>query len=349
MNINALSAKYLFVIFLPLFTVGYGQASITVPGTWVKENFNDNAEGCPGLTIDRQDNPIVVALTRIQYGDVDEELFVLRGNVKNIDGEWAETYNALNLDAFRDHTDNLLVRLTDNHNLLAAFTEGKGVIRWAYGNEQFLNVDSKKAAYAIWAEFDSQERVVVTWSESNGIGDNDFFFRDSAIFVRRWSSDVLEKIGTPLVGHALRLALDSQDLPYLTYFREVGNNIELVVVYWDGQSWQQIGEPFVVNWEDGTDYFGYGNATLLLDDNGTPIISFRDRSGLFIKRWDGTKWQGLGEDTAIEPGHEFGLASFDYRDGTLVMAISEGEPQKPGQLLEDLPHYFYVKEWDGTK
>jgi hypothetical protein len=52
----------------------------------------------------------------------------------------------------------------------------------------------------------------------------------------------------------------------------------------------------------------------------------------------------LGEDSVVRTGYKVSKATFDYRNGRLIMAIDEHPSEEPDY---DVSHSLAVKEWNG--
>jgi hypothetical protein len=356
-----------------LVSICFGQSTDYIPGTWVENN--PGGIGCPALALYSNDSPTMFALTPIGVSTSDFALYILQQNMQDAStGKWENDFPVYNLNP-REFVSNLSFTLEGTGSAFVTWIESKhqygepsivaGTRSGAGERHHILSNNLGKDAFAVSSTLDKQGNPIVAWSEGYFQTDtskrrrvNDYLqqsyypryprqeqnYSDTATYVKRWDGTTWQDIGTPLDGYNPTLVLDKKDVPYLSYIRTAATGYEVVVVYWDGQAWQQIGDVLTQNLFDVSRTLSF-----ILDNEGMPIIAFiglseNEQPKLFIKRWNGTAWKSLGEDSVVVDGHNAFDVSLDYRDGKLVVATIEAKPQtfdfEPPQLL-------YVKEWNG--
>lgn len=382
MNINSLSIKHLFTaIFLPLFAIGYGQTiSSSVSGTWVENN--PGGTGCPALALYPDNRPTLFALTTVGVSTTDYALYVLQQNILDTStNEWENDYPVYNLNP-REFVSNLSLTLDETGSAFVTWVESKhqygepsivvGTRGGASEPYHFFRNDPSKDAFAVSSKLDKQGNPFVTWSEGFSevkaarvqIEDTAYFYSvgvdyllqsiyprypqreqdysDTATYVQHWDGTTWQDVGAPLEGYSPILILNKQDVPYLSYVRTTADQPEVVVVYWNGQNWEQIGD--VISSNPDRDHF-----SLVLDKDGMPIVALielnnYEKTQLIVKKWDGSRWQRLGENSVVVAGYNPLDVSLDYRNDKLVVVTIEA---KPRTFDFDPPQTLFVKEWNG--
>jgi hypothetical protein len=356
-----------------LVSICFGQSTDYIPGTWVENN--PGGIGCPALALYSNDSPTMFALTPIGVSTSDFALYILQQNMQDAStGKWENDFPVYNLNP-REFVSNLSLTLKETVSSFITWVESKhqynepSIVvgrRGGAGEPYYIfSHDTRKDAFAVSSKFDKQGNPVVAWSEGfsetsilSGQVALDYLqqsyypryprqeqnYSDTVTYLKRWDGTTWQDVGTPLNGYNPTLVLDKKDVPYLSYIRTAATGYEVVVVYWDGQAWQQLGDVLTENLFDVSHTLSF-----ILDDEGMPIIAFiglseSEQPKLIIKRWSGTAWQSLGEDSVVVTGHNPFDASLDYRDGKLVLATIEAKPQT---FDFEPPQTLFVKTWNG--
>lgn len=115
------------------------------------------------------------------------------------------------------------------------------------------------------------------------------------------------------------LALDSNDVPYVSYGTAVtGNAMNIVVKKFDGSSWQEVG---TTNFSTQNINFYETLVPIAFDSQNNAYIVYKDvtTNTLLVKKFDGTTWTLLGN----------GSSSFAGSDGTIA-------------VKDDIPYVGYL-------
>lgn len=375
MNFRARVSGFLFFVIASFSAFGGGQTTNSITGTWVENN--PGGTGCPALEIDADNRPTVFSLTQVAppHGTSDFTLYALQQYVQDApNSEWKNDFPIYNLNQ-RELVTSPSVSLNGEGAAFLSWVETKQqygepsivVGRRVGASEQhyLFGIDPTKDAFAVSSKLDEQGNPVVAWSEGLAVGEmssgqvaldylkqayyprdpqREEVYSDTMTYVRHWDGTAWQDVGTPLEGHNPALVLDKQGAPYVIYVRTVAEKSELVVVYWDGEGWKQIGDAISDSLLDN-----FRSSSLVFDDEEMPIVAVMglDENGVFdliVKKWDGSSWQRLGEDSSKVEGYNPLAVSLDYRAGKLVVASIEVKPQTSDF---EPPQTLFVKEWNG--
>jgi hypothetical protein len=272
MNVYPLFSRYLFFIIVSFFALGYGQATNSIPGTWVESE--PGGTGCPALALYPDNRPTLFALTIVGVSTTDYALYVLQQNIQDAGtGKWENDFPIYNLNQ-RELVSNLSLTLNEAGSAFVTWVESKHqysepsivIGRKDGAGEEYhmFSNDPSKDAFAVSSVFDKQSNPVVAWSEgfseaempssSGQVVTDDFYqvaldylqqsyyprreqhYSDTMTYVQHWDGTAWQNVGTPLKGRNPTLVLDEQDVPYLSYVQTTADQSEAVVVYWDGQT-----------------------------------------------------------------------------------------------------------------
>jgi hypothetical protein len=141
------------------------------------------------------------------------------------------------------------------------------------------------------------------------------------------------------------IASDTSGNPVVAW-REIVNNdtgeSDIYVKQWDGKAWQQLGAALEPNASDSALY-----PDIALSKANTIFVAFQDypeasSSQLYVRRWNGSSWETLGEVLNIDTLVDAERPSIVVNDeGNPIVAWTE----------YDAPHSstnVYVKQWTGT-
>jgi hypothetical protein len=372
---NDLTAKCLLLILLGLLNTVQSQTINSVRGTWFENS--PGGTGCPALEFDADDSPTIFSLTPVPppNGTIDFTLYALQQYMQDASTkEWENDFPIYNLNP-REFVNNLSLSIDETGSSFISWVESKhqygkpsivvGTKAGAGETHHIFSNDAHKDAFAVSSTLDERGHPIVAWSEGylqtetskrrsvNNYLQQSYYLRypqreqiysDTITYVKSWNGTTWEDVGIPLEGHNPTLVLDKQDVPYIGYVRTTANQTEAIVVYWDGQRWKQMGEAVSDSLLDE-----YHNLSLVLDDEGIPIVALvgldeNERFDLIVAKWNGSSWQHLGKDSIFVAGYNPLDVSLDYRNGKLVLAAIEAQPQtldfEPSQKL-------FVKEWNG--
>ncbi len=178
---------------------------------------------------------------------------------------------------------------------------------------------------------DSQGNPVVTWFEFDGHSSN--------IYVKRWNGFAWEPL-----GDALDITLDQNAVfpstaladttPIVTWFERNGQNAFVYVKRWNGNDWVSLGEALNMHSSQGY------NPTITSDTSGTPYVTWFEFNGhdysVYVTRWDGTKWELLGDVLDLNPSKDAAYPVIICRNDHLLVSWFE-----MGETVDDI----YIKEW----
>jgi chitodextrinase len=113
------------------------------------------------------------------------------------------------------------------------------------------------------------------------------------VSVMRYTGTSWDSVGSrnfsPQIGYALKLALDSNDVPYV-FFRENVDSYFGTVMKFNGVGWEKVGQGGFTN-------CSVQQIGLEIDGSGAPIVAFRDQNQsnrITVMRFEGA-WQVVGK------------------------------------------------------
>ena len=145
---------------------------------------------------------------------------------------------------------------------------------------------------------------VVAWQE-NG-----------SIFVKRWDGTAWviydTAIATSGEAYAPSLALDSNDVPYVSYYEYSGTSYDVSVHKWDTTElkWISLG-----NLLDKTLGLDAEYPSLALTSTNVPYVSWQEAGNIYVKRWTGSTWALVGNTLDKTPANEALQPVFKNADG----------------------------------
>ena len=112
-----------------------------------------------------------------------------------------------------------------------------------------------------------------------------------------WNIEIVEHIPSYIYVSKRSLAIDSKDLPHISYAAKIGDNYHLKYAKWNGSDWEieaidSVGDSTV-------------RTSLALDSNDQPHISYYDPSNGDLKytRWNGSDWEIEVVDSDSDVGY----------------------------------------------
>ncbi|ASV30988.1 T9SS type B sorting domain-containing protein [Maribacter cobaltidurans] len=108
------------------------------------------------------------------------------------------------------------------------------------------------------------------------------------------------------------IAIDQNDIPYIAYADD-DLDTQLVVKYFDGTAWEDLGAPFTDTAEE---------VDLKIDASGNVLVAYQDddTDEVKVQRYDGTSWTQIGD--AVSNGYPDELYLEIASDGSLYFSFS---------------------------
>jgi hypothetical protein len=113
--------------------------------------------------------------------------------------------------------------------------------------------------------------------------------------LQHWNGRTWDRVPGPSASNGM--ALDpvirvSPDGTAFIAWRTTSDRQSVIrVSQWSGENWTALGESLNAFPEDFTNG---GNADLIIDNVGKPVVAWHESGSLSIARWSGTEWRGLG-------------------------------------------------------
>lgn len=143
------------------------------------------------------------------------------------------------------------------------------------------------------------------------------------------------------------MVLDGRDRPVVAWQDSLSGPFQIFLRTWSGSQWEELGGSA----GGGGISHAKGNAiaaSVALDSSGQPFVAWQQESGersvIYVSRWDGKQWSGLGGSMTGEgiiaglPGALLPSLAVD-RGGTVIVAFQSGPP---GHLR------IYLRRWTGS-
>jgi hypothetical protein len=153
-----------------------------------------------------------------------------------------------------------------------------------------LNVNPERYAGSPSLVLNTQDRATVAFTEANSGFD---------VFVKRWTGSAWSLLGKSVNGgtglaNAPKVALDKKGNPTVAWLENAGS-IKVFVRRWDGKNWVALGGFLNVDPKSYAE-----SCSLALDGAGNPVVIWseevtRTQRRVYVKRWDGNNWVGLGQ------------------------------------------------------
>lgn len=269
-------------------------------------------------------------------------------------GVWEPLGGALSAYAGNTPASGPALELDGQGNPMVAWVEGNGGIsasisvrRWN-GEEWKTLADgvtgpsSNAVAFATPSlRLDNQGGAFMAWSESK--------VTYHKVFVQRWSGTGWFPVGEDLPVESKwpttpSLDLDSHGNPVIAFLEHLDGVRKLHVRWRQGGTWSSVGAPL----EFPSEKLGIEAPLVRMDRDDHPVVTWLQSgvnpnvvASIQVRRWDGSKWQPLGDALSAHPG------------GTAVQAHdlqidAQGRPtltwnEYDGSGLMDV----YVQHWDG--
>jgi len=134
-----------------------------------------------------------------------------------------------------------------------------------------------------------------------------------------------------------------------------GKNLrqQIYVKRWNGSFWVEMGKTSASGGGVSNNNGESTHPDIVIDRAGNPIICWRDEEGtryargqIYVKRWNGSSWVEMGEDSAS------GVGISNNKRLSSYPSIAIGQDGNPivcwGQMLEDGNGEIRIKWWDGS-
>jgi hypothetical protein len=211
---------------------------------------------------------------------------------------------------------------------------------WSLIGENPLDLDLNQNASSSSLDLDSQGKPVIAWTESDN---NDSW----KLYVKRLYNETWQLVGGEAITKDVSfyasepsLEIDNYDNPVVAWSGS-DSRVNIFVSRFDGTSWRLVGEESL---NINTDNNAF-SPSLALDINGNAIVAWTEVDGeksstLYVKRFDGSTWNQLGNDSLKE--------TFSAEHPSLVLDGS-GNPIVAWQEDDGTyDSYIYVKQWTGS-
>lgn len=200
--------------------------------------------------------------------------------------------------------------------------------------------DSSQACMAI----DNSGNPIVAWSAYNSS-----YYRTK---IARWDGSSWSAIGTGSNSgngitnnednsYACSVIIDGTGNPAVAYqVYDANYNAKIFLKRWNGSTWEELDGSATGLGVGGSNEAR--DANLSINENGYPVIEWFDSTvnynSLYIKQWNGSQWEEIGEGSASGSG----LAQ-NVSDSILVRNNS-------GHSLLAWSDWYYIliKEWNGS-
>jgi hypothetical protein len=180
---------------------------------------------------------------------------------------------------------------------------------------------------------------------------------ESQIYFRRWDGSAWTELDGSGSGNGISnttftpaespaLALDPAGQPIVAWTEQIGSpELAVNVLGWDGSAW--------VEYADSAAGFGVAYPvdafSLAVDPAGQPVIAWSSsvtstRNSVFLVRYDGTSWQGLGGSGA---GYGISSSSAIARSPSLALD-GAGHPVVAWEDREPGVSAIYLRRWNGA-
>lgn len=191
-----------------------------------------------------------------------------------------------------------VIEVDNTGQLAATFTLQANYLHWASQGAPLAALSYGSVALA----YDGQGRAVVmdaeTYTASSGTNARLVFGKLIAgVWTTAAQTVELGVINDGALLGCIGFALDHNGNP--AYVLKGVNTAPYTVNRWNGSTWQPVGP------NNGTLQQGSGNGLcrsapkLLFDANNQPFVAFDTFYNLYVLRFDGTAWQGLGSSSGL--------------------------------------------------
>lgn len=186
----------------------------------------------------------------------------------------------------------------------------------------------------------------------------------SEIYVRRWSGNIWEEVGTGSASDggiskngvgsfdsSMSIALD--DTPYVAWYDNAGSSgdyhTEIYVRRWNGITWEEVGTGSASGGGiSNTVSLSFGPSLAIAPD-GTPYVAWQDSSiggwGIYVRRWNGYTWEEVGAGSASGGG--IGGSSWIAGEPSLDIT-SNNTPYVSWSDFRSGDSEVYVRRWNGN-
>ena len=189
-----------------------------------------------------------------------------------------------------------------------------------------LNVDSSQNASEASMSLDLNGNPIVAWEEATNI------------YVKHWLNQDWQMLGNKLNQDSARnpsLAV-YDDLVFVAW-AEGDSQSDIYVKRWNGSDWEQLGDTL-----DSVVGHDTAQPSLAIDSLGNPLVTWFEFDGhssnIFVKRWNGTLWEPLGDTLDIV---------LDQNAVFPIMALAGTTPMVTWFERNGQNAFVYVKRWNG--
>lgn len=120
------------------------------------------------------------------------------------------------------------------------------------------------------------------------------FINNQKLYVYKRFGNFWSQLGTPFnysLNYDFCFKLDKQNVPYLAITDFSANN-KLSVLKWNGTNWSNVGGQ-------GISSSTVSCKSLAFDTLNNPVIAYKDLTGVYAKRFNGTSWNLLGTNIPV--------------------------------------------------
>jgi hypothetical protein len=308
-------------------------AGFALVGSHLNTTENDYVDSIPSsLAVDANDVPYMV------FTEAKGKLVVK----KWLANAWQQVGEAL-----AEKGDDAAVSLDSNGNPVVSYTEFKTntnfvyVKRWTGSAWQQLGgslIIDPTVDYpgTTRVALDSSDNPMVVWNEYKG---------NHNLYAKKWNGSAWQQMGEALDNDIARsasnpsLAMTPDGAAVVAWEEFNGTTFQIHAKKWNGSMWQKLGG--VLNVKPTNSAY---RPAVALDPSGNPMVAWQETVGtnhIFVKKWDGTMWQQVGDTTLnLDTTKNGGFANIKF-DATGTPVVVWRETLAAGFGI-------FAKKWTGS-
>ncbi len=185
----------------------------------------------------------------------------------------------------------------------------------------------------------------------------------SDVYLRHWNGNDWEEVGPNSASgggisntgtaHGASLAISPDGSLYVDWADFGSGDTEVYILRWTGDSWEEVGENSASGGGISNTPNNSTRSSIATSSHGTPYVTWEEvdqiTSDIYVRRWNGTIWEEVGEHSASGGGISNNWSFFySFSISPSIAMTPEGIPYIVWADNDSGSYQIYIRRWNGT-